>query len=188
VQAGAAGLAGQSKEKGEIAVKKIMAVLVWILGLGGLAAGQTATQHFVVSASADGQPASIMSTGFQLTSNVSLAYEYISNPSDSSKPRYGSGVANYTREVASFLPSKIKSKLLIDTTKYLVTFQAGAGRESLAGAKLGDPRVSHIIGNFGIYGSRPVANNVQLGLGYKFIWGPHSAIVKVPVGNLTFTF
>jgi hypothetical protein len=166
----------------------LTALAVVAISLGCTVANAQTTQHFVVSASSSGQPAAIASTGFQLTTNVSLAYEYISNPNDSTKPRYGSGVANYTRQVSSFLPAKLKAKLLVDTTNYLVTFQAGAGRESLPGAKIGDPRVSHVIGNFGIYGGRPVAPHAQLGVGYKFLLGPHSQLVKVPVGTLNFTF
>jgi hypothetical protein len=167
-----------------------VAVLASGLVLAPASHAQTAppTQHFVISGSAAGQPAAIASTGVQLTQNISVAYEYISNPSDSNKPRYGSGVANYTRQVSSLLPAKAKKALLIDFSNYLVTFQAGAGRESLAPAVVGGQRTSHVIGNFGIYASRPVANNVQLGLGYKYILGPQSVLVKVPVGNLTFTF
>lgn len=155
--------------------------------------GNPPVQHFVISGSAAGYEngkyaVSIASTGFQLTQNVSLAYEFISNPSDSSKPRFGSGVANYTRQLSSFVPAKLQKKLLVDTSNYLVTFQAGAGRESDAGATVGASRTSHIVGNFGIYGGRQVAPHAQLGLGYKFIVGPHLTTIKIPVGNLTFTF
>lgn len=160
--------------------------------LGGSAMAQTPApplQHFVISGSASGQPASISSVGFQLTSNVSLAYEYIVNPTDSSKPRYGSGVANYTFSAASLVPKSIKAKLLVDLSNYNVTLQAGAGKESLSNATAGGPRVSHIIGNFGAYGSYPMpGGHSQIGLGYKFIVGPQSQVIKVPVGTLTFTF
>jgi hypothetical protein len=168
-------------------ILKVVLFLILAAVGAGRSLGQTATQHFVISGSAAGQPAAIASTGVQLTQNISVAYEYISNPSDSSKPRFGSGVANYTRQVSDLLPAKVKKALVIDTSNYLVTFQAGAGRESLAGVN-GGARTSHVIGNFGIYGGRPVANNVQLGCGYKFILGPQSQLIKVPVGNLTFTF
>lgn len=171
-------------------MKKIFTAFALFLGLAVACFGQTAapTQHFVISGSASGQPASISSMGIQVTKSVSLAYEFIVNPNDSSKPRYGSGVANYTVGADYFLPKSLKSKLLIDPSNYLITFQAGAGRESLAGAKVGAPRVSHIIGNFGIYGGKPVAPHAQLGVGYKFIVGPHSQLIKVPVGTLNFTF
>jgi hypothetical protein len=90
--------------------------------------------------------------------------------------------------VSDFLPKSFKSKLVVDPTNYLVTFQAGAGRSSEAGATVGAPRVSHIVGNFGIYGGKQVAAHAQLGCGYKFIVGPRFTLIKVPVGNLTFTF
>lgn len=174
-------------------IKRITAVLVLFLGLAVASFGQDVppTQHFVISGSVAGykgtDAVSIASTGFQLTKNVSLAYEQIFNAADSSQARYYSGVANYTREVSSLIPAKLKSKIVFDTSNYLVTFQAGAGRESLAGVA-GGPRSSHIVGNFGIYGGRQVAAHAQLGAGYKFIVGPSFALIKVPVGNLNFTF
>lgn len=149
------------------------------------------TQHFVVSGSAAGQPAAITTAGVQLTSSVSVVYEYIVNPNDSTKPRYGSGLANYTVGADKFLPKSLKPKLLIDPSNYNVTFQAGAGKESLANPA-GGARISHIIGNFGIYGSRPMpstGSHAQIGLGYKWIVGPGTnVVVKVPVGTLNFTF
>jgi len=167
------------------------------LGFSSVALAQTpapapAIQHFVISGSAanfgGNGAASIASSGFQLTQNVSLVYEFISNPNDSSKPRVGSGLANYSRQASDFLPAKVKSKLLIDLSNYIITFQAGAGRESLA--PVNGSRPTHVVGNFGIYGGRPLpGGHTQLGCGYKFIVGPGGAtLVKVPVGNLTFTF
>ena len=177
-------------------IKRFVFLSVVSLFCWTLVFGQTAPappqQHFVVSGSMAGyngtQAISIGSTGVQLTKNVSAAFEAISNPSDSSQPRINSGVLNYTREAASLLPAKLKSKLVFDTSNYLVTFQAGAGRESLASATSGASRSSHIVGNFGIFGSRPVAAHAQLGAGYKFILGPRSTLIKIPVGNLVFTF
>src|SRR5258708_5793315 len=125
--------------------------------LPGVLYGQTPTppvQHFVVSTSAasyngtsGGQPVAIGTTGIQFTQNISLVYEQIWNPADSAQPKYYSGLANYTREVAALLPASLKSKLVFDTTNYLVTFQGGAGRESLAGLVPGSARTSHIVGN-----------------------------------------
>lgn len=178
-------------------MKKLLSAVLLFFGgaLPGLAQAPAADpplQHFVVAGSVAGyrgsEPVSIMSTGVQLTKNISVAYEYIVNPNDSSRPRYGSGVANYTREASSLLPASLKKKLVFDTSNYLVTFQVGAGRESDAAKVLGGSRTSHIIGNFGIYGSRPVAAHASLGAGYKFILGPSSTVIKIPVGNLNFTF
>lgn len=176
---------------------KYVATLFFLLAVSVVSFAQTAanppTQHFVISGSVAGYngnqaAVSIGSTGVQLTKNVSAALETITNPADSSQARYYSGVVNYTREVASILPASLKSKLVFDTSNYLVTFQAGAGRESLAPATPGASRTSHIIGNFGIYGGRQVAAHAQLGAGYKFLLGPRMALIKVPVGNLNFTF
>jgi len=165
---------------------RIASLLLLILGFCGYASAQT-EQHFVISGSASGQPASISSTGFQLTKSVSVAYEFITNPSDSSATRYGSGVANYTVEAGTFLPKSLKSKLLIDPSNYLVTFQAGAGQESISNG-VGKPRTHHIVGNFGIYGSKPLSDHTQIGFGYKFLVGPSYQLIKVPVGTINFTF
>ena len=150
-------------------------------------------QHFVMSGSAasfggDGA-ASIASAGVQITTNISTVYEYISNPNDSSKPRVGSGVVNYTRQASSLIPASLSSKLLVDLSNYNVTFQGGAGLRSDAAAVAGGPRTRSIVGNFGIFGSRPLpGGHTQLGLGYKWIFGRQSEFVKVPVGTLNFTF
>jgi hypothetical protein len=165
------------------------------LALGSFAqAPAMAPQHFVMSGSAASYggngAAAIASSGIQLTTNVSAVYEFISNPQDSSKPRVGSGVVNYTRSAASFVPASLKSKLLIDLTNYNVTFQAGAGRESLASAVVGASRTTHVVGNFGVFGGYPLpGGHTQIGMGYKFIVGPAGAnVIKVPTGNLVFTF
>lgn len=172
-------------------INLLLLVALFFLLCGVAEAQAPPTEHFVASTTAgsfNGQPVAIASLGTQLTSNVSVAYEFISNPNDSSKPRIGSGVANYTTALSTFFPKSLKSKLLIDLTNYNLTFQAGAGRESLSnGVSL--PRTYHIVGNFGIYGSYPLpGGHTQIGMGYKFIVGPAGGLVKVPAGNLTFTF
>ena len=51
------------------------------------------------------------------------------------------------------------------------------------------PREKHLIGNFGIYCGYPLpGGHTQVGVGYKFLLGPQLAVIKVPVGNLVFTF
>lgn len=157
------------------------------------ASAQTApVQHFVLATSTgnfNGSPVAIASSGIQVTKDFSVAYEYISNPNDSSKPRVGSGVANYTFGVDKVLPKSLKSKLLLDLSNYNLTLQGGAGVESLSlGAGLG--RTGHIVGNFGVYGSYPLpGGHTQIGLGYKFVVGQGSVgLVKVPAGTLNFTF
>lgn len=155
----------------------------------------TPVQHFVVSTTAGnfgGSPVAIVSTGVQLTSGpsvaVSVAGEFISNPNDSSKPHVGSGVVNTTFSAASVLPSSLKKKLLIDFSNYNLTLQAGAGKESLSNG-VGNPRISHIVGNFGVYGTYNVpGGHAQFGLGYKYILGPQGGLVKVPTGQLNFVF
>lgn len=179
--------------------KLIAATLFSILGcfLPALAHAQTATpptQHFVMSTSAGsfgGNPVSIASLGTQLITAgpgiVSAAYEFISNPADSTQTRIGSGVANYTFAASSIIPASLKSKMLIDVSNYNITLQAGAGVESLSKG-LGLPRASHVVGNFGVFGSYPLpGGHTQIGLGYKWI-GPQGGLVKVPVGTLNFTF
>lgn len=175
----------------------VLALFLVILAVPVISFGQTpapSVQHFVVSGSAanfgGNGAASIASSGIQLTQGISLVYEFISNPNDSSKPRVGSGLANYSRQASDFVPAKLRSKLLIDLSNYIVTFQAGAGRQSDAATVPGGSRSTHVVGNFGIYGGRPLpGGHTQLGCGYKFILGPGGAtLVKIPVGNLTFTF
>lgn len=152
-------------------------------------------QHFVISTTAGsygGSPVAILATGVQLTSGptsaVSVAYEFISNPNDSSKPHVGSGVVNYTFQASNVLPAGLKKKLLIDFSNYNLTLQAGGGRESLSNG-IGNPRISHVVGDFGVYGSYNVpGGHAQFGLGYKYILGPQGGLVKVPTGQLNFTF
>lgn len=168
---------------------RIFLGLAIFLGLGLAGKAQTAppVQHFVISGSAAGQPSAIATAGVQLTSSVSVVYEYVSNPSDSTKTRIGSGLANYTFGADKLVPKSVKSKLLLDVSNYLITLQAGAGRTSEPGA---NGRVSHIVGNFGAYGGYALpGGHSQLGVGYKWIVGPGFDMkIKVPVGNLTFTF
>lgn len=179
---------------------RVFAVLALGLALAGLAGAQTTptpnpTQYFVASTTAGsfgGNAVAIASLGAQIvgqpTTAVSLTSEFISNPNDSSKPHIGSGLVDVTKPASSFLPAAIKSKLLIDFSNYNLTFQAGAGVESLSnGVSL--PRTKHIVGNFGIYGSYPLpGGHTQVGIGYKWIVGPGGGTVKVPMGNLSFTF
>src|SRR5258708_6410590 len=115
-------------------MKKLLAVLCLILVLSVAASAQT-TQHFVISATAvaygDQKGTTAVSeegTGFQITSNFSVAYARISNPTDSKAPIYNLGAVNYTRELGSLLPAKVKTSLVFDTTNWLVTFQGGAGK------------------------------------------------------------
>lgn len=187
-------------------MKKIICAFVWFLGLAAACFAQTTpptvtppSQYFTASTTAGsygGSPVAIASMGAQLVQQpsyaISVAYEFISNPNDSSKPRIGSGVANVTKPLSSFLPASLKSKLLIDTTNYNLTFQGGAGVESLSnGVSL--PKTTHIVGNFGIYGSYPLpGGHAQVGVGYKWIVQPGAGggvtQVKVPMGTLAFTF
>jgi hypothetical protein len=169
-------------------------VLVVGLLVAGVAMAQTPVQHFSISGSAasfgGNNAVAIASGGVQLTPSVSVALESISNPTDSSKPRVYSGVVNYTRSAASFLPAKVRAKLLFDLTNYNVNFQAGAGKESFAAAVVGGPRTSHVVGNFGVYGYYAMpGGHSQIGLGYKYLLGPGgSTLIKIPVGTLNFTF
>jgi hypothetical protein len=153
------------------------------------------TQHFVMSTMAGsygGSTVSIAATGIQLIQQpsyaVSVAYEFISNPADSSKPRVGSGIANVTVPASKFVPAAVRSKLLVDLSNYNVTFQGGAGRESVSNG-VGLPRTSSTVGNFGIFGSYPLpGGHVQVGVGYKWITGSQGGLIKVPAGQLNFTF
>lgn len=177
-------------------MKSILAVVLLLVAVSVQAqTNAVPVQHFVMSTTAGsygGSAVAIVSTGVQLIQQpsyaVSVAYEFISNPNDSSKPRIGSGVANYTRSLSSFLPASLKSKLVIDTTNYNITFQGGGGRESISnGVSL--PRTYSTVGNFAIYGSRPLpGGHTQVGIGYKWIVGAHGGLVKVPTGQLNFTF
>jgi len=178
-------------------MKRVMFAFVTLLLFVGLAAAQTPApvQHFVMSGSAasfggGSNAVAIASGGIQLTQNISVVAESISNPMDSSKPRVGSGVVNYTRSAASFLPAKLRSKLLFDLSNYDVNFQAGVGRESFASKVPGGPRTSNIVGNFGVYGFYAMpGGHTGIGLGYKFLLGPGgNTTIKIPVATLNFTF
>ena len=163
--------------------KLILAGLVFaLLSLGCTA--QT-SQHFVISGSAAGyggtQAVSIEGAGFQLSSNVSLAYARISNPADSKYPVYNLGDVNYTRELRALIGKKLASKLAFDTTNWLVTFQASGG-------KVTAPGISHVAEGAGIYISRPVANNLQVTSGFRVLHGLGNTLVKVPSVGLNVTF
>lgn len=167
----------------------IARLFIAVLVLASACFGQTApTQHFVISANAantysgtvGNQPVSIVSAGFQVTKDLSVAYTRISNPADGTKPVYNMADANYTRELATLLPKSLTSKLVFDATNYLVTFQASAG-------KANSPTFNRIAAGAGIYLARPVANNAQLTFGYRFLM-PGNVLVKVPSAGITFTF
>lgn len=153
------------------------------------------TQHFVMSTTAGsfgGSAVAIASTGIQLIQQpsyaVSVNYEFISNPNDSSKPRIGSGLANVTKPACSFVPASLRAKLLIDLCSYNVTFQGGAGRESISNGP-GADRSYFTVGNFAAYGSYPLpGGHTQVGIGYKWIVGHNGGLVHIPTGNLNFTF
>ena len=144
------------------------------------------TQHFVISANAASTTpgaVSVMSSGFQVTNGstpISLAYTRISNPSDGTKPIYNMGDLNVSKELAAFLPASLKAHLAFDPTNYQVTFQASGGKATA-------PTYNRIAVGAGIYLSRPVANNVQLTVGYRFLM-PGNVLVKVPSAGLNFTF
>lgn len=173
---------------------RIVLGLAIFLGLSLAARAQTTppVQHFVISASSatfgSNGSTSIATSGIQLTNDVSVVYEFISNPADSTKPRVGSGLVNYTRSASSFVPAKIRSKLLFDLTNYVVTFQAGAGVESFYNG-VGVPRSDHVIGNFGLYGGYPMpGGHTTISVGPKFIVGPQGTTVIKLAGNLVFHF
>lgn len=167
-------------------MKKLLAVLFLVLGLSLSASAQT-TQHFVISANAAGyggkEAVSIVSTGFQLTKYVSVAYDRISNPTDTQKPIYNVGDLNVSYELGDLLPAKAKKALVFDTTNWIVTFQGSAG-------KVTAPGVDRIAEGLGVYVSRPVANNVQMTCGYRFLHGAGvgTTWVKVPSVGINFTF
>lgn len=171
--------------------KYIIAVMFSLaLAMGSLA--QT-SQHFIVNANAAGygdqkgtSAVSEVGTGFQVTKDFSVAYARISNPTDSKAPVYNMGAVNYTRELKSLLGSKLTSKLVFDTSNYLVTFQAGAGKVTYEGVN----RVAELAG---IFLSRPVSNNMQLTCGYQFLHGQGNSLITrsntgVPTVGLNFTF
>jgi hypothetical protein len=176
-------------------VKKFLSVAVLAAGLAlaGRASAQTPTQHFVISVNAAGYgdakgttAVSLAGVAFQVTKNVSAGYFNISNPTDSTAPKYHMGSLQYTRELNALVGKKLSAKLLFDTTNWLVTFQAGAGKVTYAG-------VNRIAEVGGIFVSRPVANNLQLVCGYQVLHGQGTSVLtrnvsSVPTVGLTFTF
>ncbi len=153
-----------------------------------------AVQHFVISVSASGYngqsgaaPLSIAGTGIQLTQNLSVAYNLISNPSDTTAPKYNLGVINYSRGLNSILGKSLSSKLSFDSSNFVVTFQGGAGKVSM-------PSVHHVAETGGIYLSRPLADHVSLQVvGYQVLRGQgttiltHNVTQQISTG-LNFTF
>lgn len=175
---------------------KYLAVLFCALALSAVASAQTPappTQHFVISVNAAGyggqsgtQAVSLAGAAFQVTKNVSAGYLNVSNPTDSTQPKYHLGVLNYTRELRAVIGQKLASKLAFDTTNWLVTVQAGGGKVRYEGVD----RVAEIGG---IFISRPVANNLQLVCGYQVLHGQGTSILtrnvaQQPTVGLTFTF
>lgn len=183
--------------------KRTIAVVFAIAVLAGSALAQSQTpptQHFVISANAAGyggkEAVSIVGTGFQLTKYVSVAYGRISNPTDTTKPIYNLGDLNVTYELGDLLPAKAKKALVFDTTNWLVTFQGSAGKVTApsptvdkTGRPIG-PNINRIAEGLGVYVSRPVANNVQMTCGFRFLHGAGlgTTWVKVPTVGLNFTF
>jgi hypothetical protein len=171
---------------------RIALAFALFLGLAVSALGQTPApapqtiQHFVINANAAGyggsQAVSIEGAGFQVTSNVSVAYGRISNPTDSQQPIYNLGDLNYTRELRALLGSKLSSKLVFDTTNWLVTFQVSGGKVTAPGG------INRIAEGAGIYCTRPVANNMSMTTGIRFLHGIGNTTVKVPVAGVNFTF
>jgi hypothetical protein len=144
-------------------------------------------QHFVISAQAGGyggqqgtQAVSIAGVAVNLTEYISVGIDRISNPADSKAPVYNLGDANVAYELGSLLPSKLKSKLTFDATKYIVTFQGSVGKYTA-------PGVNRIAEGLGVYLSRPVANNLALTCGYRVLFPGH-VLVKQPSVGINFTF
>lgn len=168
-------------------MRKVVIAVALFLGLAvsAMAQSEPPTQHFVISGNAAGyggsEAVSIEGAGFQVTKSVSVAYGRISNPMDSTKPIYNLGDLNYTRELASLLGAKLTSKLAFDSTNWLVTFQ-------VSGGKVTAPGVNHVAEGVGIYLSRPVATNMSMTSGIRFLHGIGNTTVKVPTVGLNFTF
>jgi hypothetical protein len=134
-------------------------------------------QYFVISVSAAGyggqkavQPVTIVGTAVQLTTNLSVGYNQIFNPNDSTAPKYNLGVVNYTRQLAEIC-SFCKSHFVFDTTQVLITGQAGLGRVSmtLPGETVSTSHIAEIVGAFINY---PLANHVSMQLlGLQYLHG-----------------
>jgi hypothetical protein len=174
--------------------KLIMAGLAFVLlSLGCTVAQAQSTQHFVISASASGyngqkgeQAVSLAGAAVQVTNNVSVGYFNISNPTDSTQPKYHMGVVNYTRELQALVGKKLASKVVFDTTNWLVTFQAGAGKVSYLNAQ-------HVAEVGGVFLSRPIANNMQIQCGYQVLHGVGTSVLtrnvtQQPSVGIVFTF
>jgi hypothetical protein len=182
---------GEREPKGAKEVKRLLIAVALFLCVAVV--GRAQTQHVVISVNASGyngakgtQAVSLAGAAFQVTKNVSAGYFQISNPADSTAPKYHMGSLQYTRELQALLGKKLSSKFVFDTTNWLVTFQAGAGKVSYDGAN----RVAEVAG---IFISRPVANNLQLNCGYQFLHGQGNSILtrnntSAPTVGLTFTF
>lgn len=177
-------------------MKKLVNLLFLVLGTFLFvrpAAGQTAApQHVVITVNATGydgkstQAVTLAGAAFQVTTNVSAGYFQISNPTDSTAPKYHMGSLQYTRELQALIGKKLSSKLVFDTTNWLITFQAGAGKVTYAGA-------NHIAEVGGVFISRPLANNLQINCGYQLLHGQGTSILtrnntSAPTVGLTFTF
>jgi hypothetical protein len=151
---------------------------------GGIAKAQVITplqpppaiQHFVISVSAAGyngmkgeQPVTIMGAALQLTPNVSVGYNQIFNPADSTQPYYRLAVANYTRELGDVCPF-CKTHFVFDTTSILLTVQGGLGKVSITPPGL--PGVSHIAETIGGFVNYPLADHVSFQvIGYQLLHG-----------------
>ena len=175
----------------------LLAVLVLFCSSAGFSqtpAPEPVVQHFVISVSAanyngqgGSQAESIAGTAVQLTKNLSVGYNQIFNPADSTQPKYKLGVANYTRELHDLLGAKLSSKFIFDTTRLLVTFQAGAGKVNYEG-------VNRIAETGGAFLSVPLADHVSFQvLGYQVLHGQGtSALTRNVTGQLSsglyFTF
>jgi hypothetical protein len=184
-------------------VKKLAIAFVLFLGLAVASLAQTVApapapepvvQHFVISVSASGyggqkgtQAESIAGTALQLTPHVSVGYNQIFNPSDSTQPKYRLGVVNYTRELHDLLGAKLSSKFVFDTTRLIVTFQGGAGKVSYEG-------VNRIAETGGAFLSFPLADHVSFQLvGYQVLHGQGtSTLTRSTTGQMSsglyFTF
>lgn len=173
-------------------MKRLLITVALLLTLTASASAQDTTQHFVINVNATGyngkgtQAVMLAGAAFQVTNNISAGYFQISNPTDSTQPKYHMGVLNYTRELNALLPNKLTSKLAFDTTNWLVTFQAGAGKVNYANVN----RIAEVVG---IFVARPVADHLQLTCGYQLLHGQGTSILtrnvtNAPTIGLTFTF
>lgn len=173
--------------------KRIAMAILLMLVLGSAGRAQTSLpptppiQHFVISADAAGyggqsgtQAIAIASAGVQLTEYISVFYTNISNPTDSTQPRYHLADVNVAYELGDLLPGSLRRKLVFDTTNYIVTFQGSAG-------KFTAPGINRIAEGLGAYLSRPVADHMQLTCGYRVLFPGH-VLVKVPTVGINFTF